>query len=202
MSKYTAEDFAQMIGTFRRQVAGLVRRMTVKLSDGGVWQVAGHLLFDNQREAPPAENYPGIGFVARPPANASAEVIVVNVGGQNQPAIVASRDEATRAKVADVVADEAAAYNTLSRVHVKADGTIEARTHAGNAVSLATKADLQALRDYVNNQFSATLGHVHVTPAGPTTTITTVAGAPVLVGPAAPTVVPANPAGTTKLKGE
>lgn len=131
--KYTAEDFANQIGEFRRKMAGMVRRMVVKLSDGGVWQVAGHLLFEGQREAPPAENYPGIGFAARPPAGTSAEAIVVQVGGANQPAIVGLRDEATRAKVSDIAANETAAYNSLVRAYLKASGTIELRTHAGVA---------------------------------------------------------------------
>lgn len=144
--KYTAEDFANQIGEFRRKMAGMVRRMVVKLSDGGVWQVAGHLLFEGQREAPPAENYPGIGFAARPPAGTSAEAIVVQVGGANQPAIVGLRDEATRAKVSTIVADEAVVYNSVARVYVKADGTIEIRTHAGAAVTLCKHSDMVSLK--------------------------------------------------------
>lgn len=172
----------------------MVRRMTVKLTDGGVWQVAGHLLFDNQREAPPAENYPGIGFAARPPAGTSAEAIVVQVGGSNQPAIVGLRDEATRAKVSAIVADEAVVYNSVARVYVKADGTIEIRSHGGTALSLATKADLQAVVTYLKKQFDPAAGHVHATPSGPTTAITE--GSTTTNG-----TCPA-PAGTTKLKGE
>jgi len=190
--KYTAQDFAEMIGSFRRQFGGLIRRMSVKLTTGGVWQVAGHLLFDNRREAPPAENYPGIGFSARPPANDSAEAIVVQVGGSNQPAIVATRDEATRAKVADIVVDEAVVYNSVARVYVKADGTIEIRTHGGAAARLALKSDVDAVAAFLKLHFDTALGHTH---AG--------AGAPPIVGTGVGTGfgVPAA-AGTNKLKGE
>lgn len=187
--KYTAEDFANQIGEFRRKMAGMVRRMVVKLSDGGVWQVAGHLLFEGQREAPPAENYPGIGFAARPPAGTSAEAIVVQVGGANQPAIVGLRDEATRAKVSAIVADEAVVYNSVARVYVKADGTIEIRSHAGAAVLLATKQDLIDLRTKL-------LSWVPVAGDGGAA-LKTILTAWLGAGPVFPW-----PVGTSKLKGE
>lgn len=191
--KYTAEDFANQIGEFRRKMAGMVRRMVVKLSDGGVWQVAGHLLFEGQREAPPAENYPGIGFAARPPAGTSAEAIVVQVGGANQPAIVGLRDEATRAKVSTIVADEAVVYNSVARVYVKADGTIEIRSHAGAAVALATKADVDNVATFLKKQFDTALGHTHAALGAPPVSGTGVIGTGFVI-PAA--------AGTSKLKGE
>lgn len=190
--RYTAEDFAQQIGEFRRKVAGMVRRMSVKLTDGGLWQVAGHLLFDNQRETVTPENFPGIGFAARPPSGTSAEAIVVQVGGSNQPAIVALRDEATRAKVNAIVADEAVVYNSVARVYVKADGTIEIRSHAGAAVALATKADVDAVATFLKKHFDTALGHTHAA-----------LGSPPIVGTGVGTgfLVPAA-TGTTKLKGE
>ena len=128
--KWTAEEFAQQIGGFRRQLAGIVRRMAVKVTEGGVWQVAGHLLFDGQRETVPAENYPGIGLAARPPASDAVEAVVVQIGGQNQPAIVGLRDEATRAKVSDLVADEAALYNTLVQIEQLADPAFKVEIEA------------------------------------------------------------------------
>lgn len=73
---------------------------------------------------------------------------------------------------------------------------------AGEAVELATKADLDALAEYVNVQFDASAGHVHVTPSGPTTTITTgTASSPVPVTPVPPLPDPAPQAvGTAVLK--
>jgi hypothetical protein len=62
---------------------------------------------------------------------------------------------------------------------------------AADAVPLATKADVQALRDYVNAQFSGA-GHTHVAPSGGgTTTVTTPVGG-----------TPGQPAGTTVIKGK
>jgi hypothetical protein len=62
------------------------------------------------------------------------------------------------------------------------------RSPGGTAVSLATKADVQALRDYV-----ASHGHV-VTGTLPT--------GPAAATAAAPTPPPGQPAGTSVLKGE
>lgn len=150
MSKWTAEDYAEQIGEFRRQLFGSIRRMAISLTSGGIWQAVGHLLFDGVKETREIELWPGIGFFARPPRGSeSAEAIVVNAGGQNNSAIIATRDEATRQLVDDVADDEAAMFNTLARVHVQDDGTIEARTHAGTAKRLATVEDLEALRDKI-----------------------------------------------------
>jgi hypothetical protein len=147
-----AEQFAQQIGSFRRELAGMVRRMSVRFTGGGIWQLAGHLLFGSNREAREIELFPGIGIYARPPkGSTSAEAIVANAGGQNNPAVIATRDEAVRAKVNDIAEDETATYNTLARVYVKADGTIEARTHAGAAVALCKHSDMVSLKTQFAN---------------------------------------------------
>lgn len=141
MTTWTAEDFAAQIGAFRREVAGIVRRVVVTRSTGGIWQMLGHALFDaSRKETREVENYPGIGLAARPPDNGQAEAIVVNVGGPNNPAMVATRDEATRAKVNDVKPDETTTYNSAVRLHAKANGTIELRAHASPVVEPTIKA--------------------------------------------------------------
>jgi phage gp45-like len=192
--RYTAQEFAEQIGAFRRQVAGIVRRMSITLTEGGTWQTVGHFLFGTDRETRTPEHYPGIGIAARPPAgSASAEALVLQVGGQNQPAIVATRDEATRAQVADVAADETAIYNSLARVHAKDDGTIEARTHGGTAVPLCTLAEAQAIASKLNALIVSYNAHVHpgVTSGSSSSLVTLSVQTPV-----------AAPTGTTKLKGE
>jgi len=68
---------------------------------------------------------------------------------------------------------------------------------AGAAAAVAFKSDVQALRDYVDNQFSSVNGHVHAVVAGVTTTITTVA-----TPGTTPTVPAPNPTGTTVLKAQ
>lgn len=143
-----AQYYAEQIGEFRRQLAGVVRRMTVRITSGGIWQLAGHLLFSGtQRETREIELFPGIGIYARPPkGSSSAEAITINAGGQNNPAIIATRDEATRQKVDDVSDDESAMYNSVARVYVKADGSVEIRTHGGTAIKLPTFADVQKIK--------------------------------------------------------
>lgn len=66
---------------------------------------------------------------------------------------------------------------------------------AGGAAALALASELSALRTYVVNQFSATLGHTHTVAGTTTTAIVTVTapGAP-------PTVIPSLITGTTCLK--
>lgn len=190
-----AEYFAQQIGEFRRMVAGVARRMVVRLTSGGVWQATGHLLFGGVRETREIELWPGIGFFARPPkGGTSAEAAVVNLGGQNNPAIIATRDELTRKKVDDVVDDEAAMYNTVARLHVKADGTIEARTHAGVAIKLPTLADV--------TKIETAIAGATITPGdgGATLKATISAGLATSLHGAAGTTP--WPVGTTKLKAE
>jgi len=75
-------------------------------------------------------------------------------------------------------------YTDKALVHLKDDGTIEARSASGTAVPLATLADVQAIRDALN-------GHTHTyVPGGGAPTTTT-------VNPSVPA-----PTGTTKLKAE
>lgn len=162
---WTSEDFAEAIGSFRREVAGVIRRMTIGRSDGGIWQTVGHILLDGTtKEAREVENYPGIGIFSRPPDGGSGESIVVHAGGPNNPAIVGSRDEATRANVDDIAADESTLYNSKSRVYIKADGSVEIRSHGGAAVSLATKADVRALADFVGTLFVGGSGSAVIPP--------------------------------------
>jgi hypothetical protein len=65
-----------------------------------------------------------------------------------------------------------------------------------SAVVLALKSDVQALRDYVNNNFCAVGGHTHAVSGAATTSIVTVGSA----GGTPPSVIPSNPTGTTKTK--
>lgn len=191
------EGHAQDTNAERRSLLGRVRRMAVKLTTGTRWQVLGHRLLDGVIEALELETFPGIGFFARPRAG-KGEAVVISVGGSDHRVVIAVRDEELRQLAAGGFApDETGAFNSLAIVKIKADGTVEVRAIGGAAVPLATKADVQALRDYVNNQFSTASGHTHVVVAGVTTTTTTVAvpGTP-------PTVAAPNPAGTTVLKGQ
>lgn len=176
----TPEHLAQANDPRWRGVAGMLRRMLVRFTTKGIWQLDG---YSRLREVTLAEVFQGVGFWARPPAGVQVEAVVLQIGGSDHPVVVALRDEATRKAVADaLLADEAVQYNSLARVHVQADGTIEARSHGGTALALATKADLQALRDWIHTTM------VVITPSGNST--------------AGTTTPPPSPAGTTVLKGE
>lgn len=164
----------------KRSLRAMVRRLAVVATARVLWQLSGVRNLDGTTEVLNVEVFPGIGFYARPPSG-RGEVIMVNVGGANAPAVVASRDEQTRKDVADLDADEAAMFNSVATVHVTAAGTVDVRSAAGAAVPLATKADIDALREWA-------LAHIHTDPVSGVTT--------------APTVAPPSAAGTTVLMGE
>lgn len=176
----STKTLRQVTDAARVHLFGAIRRMVVTVSSRALWQLAGHTLVDGKRETMEVEPFLGIGFFARPPADGAPEAIVLLLGDDARaPVAVAVRDEATRrAIVGALEAGETAVYSASSLVHLKADGTIEARSAGGVAVPLATKADVQDLRDWV-------AAHVHPANGSPPS------------GPA-----PANPTGTTKLKGE
>lgn len=130
---------------------GMVRRMAITATAKVLWRLAGFKQADGTTEKTDVENFSGIGFFARPPSGGSAECIVINVGGALSPAIVATRDEATRAAVAGNLADdETCVHNSQAVIIIKANGTIEARSAVGAAGALATLADLDALRSAID----------------------------------------------------
>lgn len=139
---WSPEEFAEVTSAFRREFAGAFRRMLVTRTGTGTWQTMGHALLDPTKpETREIENWPGIGVTARPPDGGSGEAVVVQIGGPNNPAIVATRDEATRTLVDDIAPNESTLYNSLSRVYVRNDGTIELRSHTPTTVEPALKGN-------------------------------------------------------------
>jgi hypothetical protein len=112
---------------------------------------------------------------------------------------IATRDEKTRqalfAEAGELADDETAVYNSQCLVVLKADGSVEVRLAGGAAVSLATKADVDAIKDYLRAQFDPATGHTHkaVVPAQ----TTQIAESPGGFGGTCPA-----PAGTSVLKGQ
>lgn len=160
-----------------RRVRNMVRRMTVSLAEGTLWNLDG---YQGETDGN-VEQFPGIGFYARPVAGAvNVEAIVVRLG-EDHPVIVATRDEDTRV---ELDTDETAIFTSSSVVKIKQDGTIEIGSRGGTFQPLATKADLQTVRDELN-------GHAHTyLPGTGSATLTT--GNPSVTAPT----------GTTKLMGE
>jgi hypothetical protein len=131
----------------RRDTLGMIRHMAVKLTSDPAWQCVGHLLLDNvTREQAAAHCFSNIGFYSRPKAGRNVESIVAHVGGAQNPVIVATRDEDTRSKVAEIGEDETAVFTTQLKVVLSNDGTISAMLPNGVAVPLALKLDLTILR--------------------------------------------------------
>lgn len=158
----TTKDWRDFTSTEARRLAGTLRRMAVAVTNvlSGVgtttasfWQVVGHLLFDNTtQETADAEVFSGVGFYARPPAGANAEAIVAFPGGPSNPAIVASRDEATRKKVAGAaLQDETFVFNSQVALRFTASGLIQAYLVGGPVpVKLALASDHDALVSLYN----------------------------------------------------
>ncbi len=184
----TTKDLASTIDPLATRLRGLARRMIASIAGAkAIWQFTGSRQLDGSREVVKAEVFQGVGIYAVPAG--TAEAILVMIGDGKTPVAIAVRDEATRQAVAgSLAADETALYNSQALVHVKADGTIEAKSAGGTAVPLATKADLDALRIAINT------ASIAVGPAGASSVITaldTVGGGP-----------NTWPAGTAVLKGE
>lgn len=195
-SDTTTEEARADTSKDRRDTIGMLARMAVRVTSGPFWQAVGVLLQDGvTKEAVEAEIYPGIGHYARPKQGANAESIVGYVGGPENPAIIATRDEDTRKRVAKIDQDETATFNTLALMHITKAGKILAYLagHIADAVGLAKASELNNLRAFTVQQFAGA-GHVHATPSGPTTATT-----PVVAPVATPTT---DYPGTVVLKGQ
>lgn len=153
MSARGPRELARDVGAAARELAGKARRMVITRATSAIWQVAGHLLLDGDRETRDAEVFGGIGFASRPNATDEAEALVwfVGRGAAANAVIAAMRQEAVRRRLAaDLAAGETQIYNSAEDhpviLRLKADGTAELRTPTGVALELALKADLVALR--------------------------------------------------------
>lgn len=173
----------------RRDSAGAIRHVAIKLTEGGQWQVIGHILPDGRLETRDATVLSGIGFAARPAAGANAEAIMVFPGGAGNPVLIASRDEDARRAVAELAQNSTIMFNRLTIILIKPDGTVEIRNAGGTAHELAFKSELNSLRSFVANQFSGA-GHVHGV-SGAATNSTVPVGIPPIAFP-----------GTTVLKAQ
>jgi phage gp45-like len=161
------------------ELRNLIRRLAISASEGGIWQLLGP---DDEVMAD-VEVFQGIGYASRPESSSTgAEAVVVKIGGKlTHPVVIATRDESTRV---DLDEDETAIFNSTAIVKVKADGTIEIGSHGGTFESLATKADVQTIRDELHKHH-----HTYVPGSNPATTTT---GNPSVT----------SPTGTQKLKAE
>lgn len=144
------QDHAQAHGASGRRLAGLVRRMAVKLTKGPLWQLLGHKV-KGEQESPDAEPFSGIGFYARPRSGSKAEAALIAIGQAAHSVIIATRDEDLRklwAKTGVFDTDDVAGvFNGSVIVMLKKDGKVEIRSKDGTAKRLAFQEDLEALAD-------------------------------------------------------
>lgn len=190
----SSDDFARDTDPLFLQLKGMIRRMAITLTTKALWQLAGFRMPDGSTETMTVEPFTGIGIYARPPSSTQPQAIVVMVGDAKSPAIIAVRDEQTRAAAIAAIApngfapDETALFNSQATLYIKADGTLEARSVNGTAVALALKSDVDNLAAYVDGTSTVPSERLILSVSG--------AFASGAVGGAPPST------GTKKLKGE
>ena len=184
MSYRNSSDFATETSPFRRYAQGLVRRLAITIAKGTKWQMRGQKGGDGGDEVLEIEIFQGIGFFARPPASGThPQAIATSIGSPKHQVAVAFRDEGVRQAIDAQVPDDASAmFNTVAIFVIKPDGSLEARTIGGTALSLATKADIDALRSWASSHFHT--------------------GGTIFGNTGSPTVAPPSATGTLRFKAE
>ncbi len=158
-TRSSARELAEAVGTRARDLAGKIRRVVVTRTTGLLWQYLGHDLavLGGDVETRDAEVFGGVGFASRPSSSGDVEAIIAFVGdGAGSPIIIATRQAASRKVVyADLEADETQIHGAIGEggtiIRIKADGSVEIRSVGGVAGPLATKADLDTLKDAITN---------------------------------------------------
>jgi hypothetical protein len=149
-----------------RALAGMIRRVAVTLTSSSFWQVVGHLLIDGKtKERREVEVFSGIGFDARPSGDSNAEGIMANVGGMENPILLAHRDEDARKLWPKLRSNETRVFTRKAAVTLSQDPIIEARSIDGVAVPLSMLIDLQNAIDKLNHFIETFNDHTHVAPA-------------------------------------
>lgn len=157
-------------------------------------------------DVPDCQHHQAYGFSSVPLPGAEA-VVLFPSGDRERPLVVAVSDRRYRPRSGQP--GEVTVYNnTGAKITMTKDGDIVVepaagremlvRAPSGTAVSLATKADVDALAAYVAKQFATTgTGHTHTLESGGVVTLTTAPTATPGTGSGAPAA-----AGTSVLKGE
>jgi phage gp45-like len=160
MARQTIKSLRDRSSKPVNDLRNLVRHYVVTKAAGAVWKLLGLIDGDGNEEKEDAPIFPGIGIWARPPSSGKPEAVVNLVGASTgNPAIVATRDEKTRAALdqalGGIKAGETTTYGEKSVVYHKADGTIEARSWDGTAKRLLTEDDFEAFKSWVKNTMNS-----------------------------------------------
>ncbi|WP_428262894.1 hypothetical protein [Haliangium sp.] len=166
--RHTRDLLGELGGRGARRLRSLISRRQLALdeSDGERVTALGREALDGSVEEDAMDSFGPVGLVGRPAGDATVEAAVAFVGADGAHPIALGYVDGTRRAVIDAVglgADETVVYNSQAVVKLLADGTVEIRSLGGTAVPLATKADVERLRD----EF---LAHLHLAPSGPTGT--------------------------------
>ena len=139
------------------------RRQWVSSGDLESVVVRGRTASDQTFEEDLADSFQPVGMVSRPPIEGTVESLTAFVGGNaTHPVQVATLDHGRQAviDVEGLGADETIIY-TSSVVIKLSNGKIEIGTVGGTKETLATLADVEAVRDTF-------LTHIHTNAGGPT----------------------------------
>jgi phage gp45-like len=196
MARFTSSEIRPQLAKWRTELRGMVRRVSVGVAGAQrLWQFLGYIGAEGERETfDDVEVFQGIGIAARP-ARGRGEAVIVHVGGHGgHPVAAALRDRESEPE--DLAEDETQLHNTQTHVRVTASGVVEvAAREGGAAIPLATKADLEKLRD-------ALQAWVPAPPDGGTALKAALVAAGVIGPGATPPPVPFWPDGTKKLKAQ
>lgn len=125
-----------------------------------------------QQDSQQAQVFTPVGYYARPAARGARALAV---RGQNGRTLAVFAFQDPEGRIVELAEDERAVANDAAEIIVRANGEVHVRAAGGTAMPLARKADVDALWAYLNQQFDPATGHVHATPSGATTTITSAA---------------------------
>lgn len=184
MSRMTLRELRERRGKAAGKVRSLIRRLAVAAHDASEWILAGYEDADGNAEEERAEPFGVAGVYSR----LATQAIVAQVGGAGGHAVIIATSNRDLLALLGAIADgEVGMCNNQVALRLRPDGTIEAASHGGAGVALATKADVDALA-------AAYADHEH--PVGGITA----GSAAVTSGP--PADPPPAAAGTTVLRGE
>lgn len=181
MSRMTLRELRERRGKVRGKMHALIRRMAVVAHDAAEWILeSGYEDADGNPETEVAEPFGVAGVYSR----LATQAIVAQVGAADGHAVIiaTSNRDLLALLAGGIAAGEAGMCNEQVALRLRPDGTIEAASHGGAGVALATLADVVALRNYIQTQLTLPVD-------GDT------------AGPIAAPVAPA-PSGTTVLRGE
>jgi phage gp45-like len=187
VSRRTAESFRRDQADWWLRVLNLARKITFTATGGALWSALG---FDDDEPFDDTPVFQGTGIYSRPGSDDDAEGVLIHIGADPDHGVVVNvRNEDARRRYVeefgDLNAGEIALFNSnaTARIVITSNGLVRIESGNGAGVSLATKADIDDLREWCG-------AHYHNFPA--------IGGAPT----STPLEGPPSASGTSVLRGE